>query len=82
MSELSSLKWLGTTSGEADARPSRLPDFLWPSPPIGEYPQPTPLVHPEACEIVGATYKRLHVPAGPQYRTLSGELKRWLERLG
>ncbi|MEJ1110709.1 MULTISPECIES: aminoglycoside phosphotransferase family protein [unclassified Kribbella] len=35
----------------------------------------------EACEIVGATYKRLHVPAGPQYRTLSGELKRWLERL-
>ncbi|HET6987613.1 MAG TPA: aminoglycoside phosphotransferase family protein [Kribbella sp.] len=34
----------------------------------------------EACEIVGSTYKRLHVPAGPQYRTLSGELKRWLER--
>ena len=33
-----------------------------------------------ACEIVGGTYKRLHVPAGPQYRTLSGELKRWLER--
>jgi streptomycin 6-kinase len=35
----------------------------------------------DACEIVGATYKRLHLPAGPQYRTLSGELKRWLERL-
>ncbi|WP_405065399.1 aminoglycoside phosphotransferase family protein [Kribbella sp. NBC_01510] len=35
----------------------------------------------DACEIVGSTYKRLHVPAGPQYRTLSGELTRWLERL-
>ncbi|MFI6679443.1 aminoglycoside phosphotransferase family protein [Kribbella sp. NPDC050470] len=34
----------------------------------------------DACEIVGATYKRLHIPAGPQYRTLSGELKRWVER--
>lgn len=34
----------------------------------------------DACEIVGATYSRLHVPAGPQYRTLSGELKRWVER--
>jgi streptomycin 6-kinase len=34
----------------------------------------------EACEIVAASYKRLHVPAGPQFRTLSGELKRWLER--
>ncbi|TCC65532.1 aminoglycoside resistance protein [Kribbella pittospori] len=34
----------------------------------------------DACEIVGSTYKRLHVPAGPQFRTLSGELKRWLER--
>ncbi|TCC50936.1 aminoglycoside resistance protein [Kribbella capetownensis] len=34
----------------------------------------------DACEIVGGTYKRLHVPAGPQFRTLSGELKRWLER--
>jgi streptomycin 6-kinase len=33
----------------------------------------------DACEIVGAAYKRLHVPAGPQYRTLSGELKRWLD---
>ncbi|WP_433167421.1 aminoglycoside phosphotransferase family protein [Kribbella sp. CA-247076] len=35
----------------------------------------------DACELVGTTYKRLHVPAGPQYRTLSGELKRWIERL-
>ncbi|WP_405057307.1 aminoglycoside phosphotransferase family protein [Kribbella sp. NBC_01505] len=34
----------------------------------------------EACEIVGTAYQRLHVVAGPQYRTLSGELKRWLER--
>ncbi|MFI7062659.1 aminoglycoside phosphotransferase family protein [Kribbella sp. NPDC050124] len=34
----------------------------------------------EACELVGTTYKRLHIPAGPQYRTLSGELKRWVER--
>jgi streptomycin 6-kinase len=33
----------------------------------------------DACEIVGRTYKRLHVPAGPQYRTLSGELRRWIE---
>ncbi|WP_328998223.1 aminoglycoside phosphotransferase family protein [Kribbella sp. NBC_00709] len=33
----------------------------------------------DACELVGATYKRLHVAAGPQYRTLSGELKRWVE---
>jgi streptomycin 6-kinase len=35
----------------------------------------------EACEIVGSTYKRLHLPAGPQYRTLSGELAQWVERL-
>ncbi|WP_432890799.1 aminoglycoside phosphotransferase family protein [Kribbella sp. CA-245084] len=33
----------------------------------------------DACEIVGQTYKRLHVAAGPQYRPLSGELKRWVE---
>jgi streptomycin 6-kinase len=33
-----------------------------------------------ACEIVAESYKRLHVPAGPQFRTLSGELRRWLER--
>ncbi|GAA3131355.1 streptomycin 6-kinase [Kribbella aluminosa] len=35
----------------------------------------------DACEIVGGTYKRLHIPAGPQYRTLSAELTRWVERL-
>jgi streptomycin 6-kinase len=35
----------------------------------------------DACEIVGGTYKRLHVPAGPQFRTLSGELKRWVDRM-
>jgi streptomycin 6-kinase len=34
----------------------------------------------DACEIVGGTYKRLHSAAGPRYRTLSGELKRWVER--
>jgi streptomycin 6-kinase len=33
----------------------------------------------EACEIVASSYKRLHVAAGPQYRTLSGELRRWIE---
>ena len=30
----------------------------------------------EACEIVASGYKRLHVPAGPQFRPLSGEMKR------
>jgi streptomycin 6-kinase len=35
----------------------------------------------EACEIVAASYKKLHVAAGPQYRTLSGEVKRWIEGL-
>jgi streptomycin 6-kinase len=33
----------------------------------------------EACELIGSAYRRLHVPAGPQFRTLSGELKRWVE---
>ncbi|GAA1508950.1 aminoglycoside phosphotransferase family protein [Kribbella lupini] len=33
----------------------------------------------EACELVGTAYSKLHVAAGPQYRTLSGELKRWIE---
>ncbi|ADB31463.1 antimicrobial 6-kinase [Kribbella flavida DSM 17836] len=33
----------------------------------------------EACEIVGSVLPRLNVAAGPQYRTLSGELKRWIE---
>lgn len=35
----------------------------------------------DACEIVGSTYKRLHVAAGPQFRTLSGELAKWADRL-
>ncbi|TDO44733.1 streptomycin 6-kinase [Kribbella sp. VKM Ac-2527] len=35
----------------------------------------------DACEFVGSAYGRLHVPAGPQFRTLSGELKRWVEGL-
>ncbi|MEV6415386.1 aminoglycoside phosphotransferase family protein [Kribbella sp. NPDC051718] len=33
----------------------------------------------EACEIVAASYKKLHVAAGPQYRALSDEVKRWIE---
>ncbi|MDB6000391.1 MAG: pilus assembly protein PilB, partial [Rhizobacter sp.] len=52
MSELSSLKWL-SAPGAAPEKTGRSADFLWPAPPIGEYPQPTPLLHPEACEIVG-----------------------------
>ncbi|WP_020388473.1 aminoglycoside phosphotransferase family protein [Kribbella catacumbae] len=35
----------------------------------------------EAIEIVAAMYKRLHVPAGPQFRVLSGEAKRWASEL-
>jgi streptomycin 6-kinase len=34
----------------------------------------------DACEIVGSTYKRLHVPAGPQYPALSTQLAKWAER--
>ncbi|HET6292362.1 MAG TPA: aminoglycoside phosphotransferase family protein [Kribbella sp.] len=30
----------------------------------------------EASELIASLYKRLHVPAGPQFRTLSGEMKR------
>jgi streptomycin 6-kinase len=29
----------------------------------------------EACEIVASSYKRLHVPAGPQFKPLSGLMK-------
>ena len=36
----------------------------------------------EACEIVGGLYERLHVPAGPQFVTLSSCVRRWIERLG
>ena len=35
----------------------------------------------EACEIVGALYQRLHVPAPPQLPRLSEEVLRWTERL-
>ncbi|HEU4945992.1 MAG TPA: aminoglycoside phosphotransferase family protein [Kribbella sp.] len=35
----------------------------------------------EACEIVASAYKRLHVPAGPQFRPLSVEIKRWSDEL-
>ncbi|MEU0089050.1 aminoglycoside phosphotransferase family protein [Kribbella sp. NPDC006257] len=35
----------------------------------------------EACEIVAASYKRLHVPAGPQFKLLSTEVERWSDEL-
>jgi streptomycin 6-kinase len=35
----------------------------------------------EACEIVAGFYRRLHVPALPQLRRLSGYVERWTERL-
>ncbi len=35
----------------------------------------------EACELVAATYRRLHRPAGPQYRRLSDEVTRWADGL-
>jgi streptomycin 6-kinase len=35
----------------------------------------------EACEIVAATYRRLHKPAGPQFRSLSGLATRWSAEL-
>jgi len=35
----------------------------------------------EACEVVAALYARLHVPAGPQFKPLSGEAKRWAREL-
>ena len=36
----------------------------------------------QACEIVGGFYKRLHVPAPPQLRTLSDQAARWERELG
>lgn len=36
----------------------------------------------EACEIVAASYDRLHVPAPPQLRRLSGLCGPWAKRLG
>jgi streptomycin 6-kinase len=35
----------------------------------------------QACEIVAAMYRRLHIPAGPQFRPLSREVSRWSEEL-
>ncbi|WP_408636188.1 aminoglycoside phosphotransferase family protein [Nocardioides mangrovicus] len=34
-----------------------------------------------ACEVVGDLYRRLHVPALPQLRTLSSSVARWAEEL-
>ncbi|MBZ5736706.1 aminoglycoside phosphotransferase family protein [Nocardioides mangrovi] len=36
----------------------------------------------EACEIVAGFYQRLHVPAGPQFVTLSSCVRRWVGELG
>ncbi|MET8519828.1 aminoglycoside phosphotransferase family protein [Nocardioides sp. NPDC004968] len=36
----------------------------------------------QACEIVGDFYRRLHVPAPPQLRTLSAQAARWASELG
>ncbi|MFE3998672.1 aminoglycoside phosphotransferase family protein [Nocardioides sp. YIM B13467] len=36
----------------------------------------------QACEIVGGFYRRLHVPAPPQMRTLSAQAARWASELG
>lgn len=41
----------------------------------------TSLEDVEACEIVANAYKRLHVPAGPQYRLLSEQAARWSHEL-
>ena len=35
----------------------------------------------EACEIVAASYARLHVPALPQLRTLTSYVARWTDDL-
>ena len=35
----------------------------------------------EACEIVGALYEKLHLPAPAQMRTLTSYINRWTERL-
>jgi streptomycin 6-kinase len=36
----------------------------------------------QACELVGALYQRLHVPAPPQLRRLSDQAAGWVEELG
>jgi streptomycin 6-kinase len=35
----------------------------------------------EACEIVAGFYERLHVPAGPQFVTLSSCVRRWVDEM-
>jgi len=35
----------------------------------------------EACELVASSYRRLHVPAGPRYRLLSEQARRWAVEL-
>jgi streptomycin 6-kinase len=35
----------------------------------------------DACEIVAGFYRRLHVPAGPRFRTLSSYVRRWADDL-
>jgi streptomycin 6-kinase len=36
----------------------------------------------EACEVVAGFYRRLHVPASPQFLTLSSCVRRWVDELG
>jgi streptomycin 6-kinase len=36
----------------------------------------------DACAIVGALYRQLHVPAPPQLRRLSDQARRWVQELG
>lgn len=35
----------------------------------------------EACEIVASLYRRIHVPALPQLRTLTGSIEQWTSQL-
>lgn len=36
----------------------------------------------EACEVVAALYRRLHVPAMPQLRSLAGDVEHWVHDFG
>lgn len=36
----------------------------------------------EACEVVAGLYRRIHVPALPQLRTLTSDVERWISDLG
>ncbi len=42
----------------APAPGTKLPDFLWPTPPYAAYPQPLVQVAPEPCEILGLNNSR------------------------